>query len=79
MALAAAAVLVMPAMARAGGAGDARRLCMPDAKRLCSAQVKAMNKKAAELCLWQKIDQTSPQCHQMIVKIRAERQAKGQR
>lgn len=54
---------------------QARKVCMADARKLCAAQVRAWDRKGAELCLWQQIDKTSPACHQMILSVRAQRQA----
>jgi len=51
----------------------ARKVCYADAKKLCPDAVKAMERHKVEICLWQQIDKTSPDCHDMILKIQAER------
>ena len=56
-------------------ADPARAACYADAKRLCPEAVHALSRKRAEICLAAKIDQTSPGCHAMILKVRDERQA----
>lgn len=51
----------------------ARKACYADAKRLCPEAVHALSRKQAEVCLAAKIDQTSPGCHTMILKVREQR------
>ena len=60
-----------PGVARAED--QARKVCMPDARKLCPAAVRALNRKAAEQCLYRQIDRTSPACHAMILQVRADR------
>ncbi len=57
----------------APGGDPARRACYADAKRLCPEAVRALARHRAELCLAAHIDQTTPGCHAMIVKVKAER------
>ncbi|WP_174293424.1 hypothetical protein [Sphingomonas bacterium] len=68
--------LLVAALPTAALAEDpARRACYADAKRLCPEAVHALSRKRAEVCLAAKIDQTSPGCHAMILKVRAQRAA----
>jgi hypothetical protein len=46
-----------------------KKVCMADARRLCPAQVKALDRVGAEHCLFLKIDQTTPNCHDTILVI----------
>ena len=76
------AVLTAAVLACASGAGAAdaaKKACYPDAKRLCPAQVHALNRHAVELCLDRQIEQTTPVCHQMIVQVRAQRLTAGKK
>lgn len=66
--------------ARAVAEDVGKKACMADARRLCSAQVKALDRAGAEHCLFLKLDQTTPNCHDTIlaiVKQRAENGAPG--
>ena len=71
-ALAIASLLATPP-ARADD--PARRACYPDAVRLCPAEVRSLSRHRVELCLANRIDQTTPACHAMILTVRAQRQA----
>jgi hypothetical protein len=51
--------------------------CMADAKRLCPAQVKALDRPGAERCLLLNIDQTTPNCHDTILLIAKQRAEKA--
>lgn len=73
----ACALLLTAALPGAGDAADpARAACYADAKRLCPEAVHALSRKRAEVCLAAKVEQTSPGCHAMILKVREERQAR---
>ena len=62
--------LVMAAPAHAEDAGKAA--CMPDAKRLCAAEMKTLSRSRVRACLITHIEQTSPTCHDFMVKARAQ-------
>lgn len=72
-ALAAAILLTVPATALADD--PARRACYPDAVRLCRAEVHSLSRRRVELCLATHVDQTTPNCHAMILAIRTQRAA----
>lgn len=55
----------------------AKKVCFADAKRLCPAEVRAMSRKRAEVCLYQKIAQTTPHCHDTIELIHEQRMRKS--
>jgi hypothetical protein len=69
--LSAAALLMAPAQVHAEDVG--RKACYADAKRLCPAAVHAFNRRAAEACLFDKIAQTTPHCHDTILLIHEQR------
>ena len=46
----------------------ARKICMADAKRLCPDAVKAASRHRAEVCLAQRIAETTPACHDVVAK-----------
>jgi hypothetical protein len=50
-----------------------KKACMADAKRLCPAQVKALDRPGAERCLMANINQTTPNCHDTILAIAKQR------
>lgn len=75
--LGAAASLTISAAARADD--PARRACYADAVRLCRAEVHSLSRRRVELCLANRIAQTSPPCHSMILTIRAQRLAAAAR
>lgn len=64
------ATLLAAGSAHAADAGKAA--CMPDAKRLCAAEVNALSRTKVRACLIAHIDQTAPVCHDFMVKARAE-------
>lgn len=70
------ALAVVGAATPAAAADQGRKACFADAKRLCPAQVKAFNRKAAEACMIQRVDETSPTCHATMLAIREKRMAK---
>lgn len=49
----------------------ARQACMADAHRFCEADVKAMNRRKVRACLIEHMANTSPPCHDFMVKARA--------
>ena len=51
-----------------------KKACAVEARRLCPAEMKTMSRKKVEACMIQKIDQTSPTCHDAMLRIKAERQ-----
>lgn len=57
-----------PAMA---APDPARQACLADAHRLCEADVKAMNRGKVRACLITRMAETSPPCHDFMVKARA--------
>ena len=71
-----ALAVLAAALSTAAQADDpARKACYADAKRLCPEAVHALSRKRAEACLAVKIEQTSPGCHAMILKVREQRAA----
>lgn len=70
-----AAMAALLCAASAVAEDSAKKACFADAKRLCPAEVKAMSRKRAEACLYQKIAQTTPHCHDTILLIHAQRTA----
>ena len=53
----------------------ARRACYADAVRLCSPEMHSLSRRRVELCLANRINQTTPTCHAMILTVRAQRAA----
>ncbi len=70
-----ATLLLAPVPVHAEDIG--RKACFADAKRLCPAAVHAFNRKAAEACLFEKIAQTTPHCHDTILLIHEQRARKN--
>ena len=64
------ATLLATGPAHAADAGKAA--CMPDAKRLCAAELQSLSRSKVRACLIAHIDQTGPVCHDFMVKARAE-------
>jgi hypothetical protein len=72
------AIAAVASVTPASAADQGRKACFADAKRLCPAQVKAFNRKAAEACMIQRIEETSPTCHATMLAIRDQRITKQQ-
>jgi hypothetical protein len=70
MASALAASLQTATGAQAADPGKAA--CMPDAKRLCSAEMKSLSRSKVRTCLIVHMSETSPTCHDFMAKARAE-------
>jgi hypothetical protein len=49
-----------------------KKACMPDAKRLCSAEMNTLSRSKVRACLIAHMEQTSPPCHDFMVKARAQ-------
>lgn len=64
------ATLLAAGSAHAADAGKAA--CMPDAKRLCAAEMHSLSRAKVRACLIAHMAQTSPVCHDFMVKARAE-------
>ena len=76
----AAGAFILLSMSVAALADDpARRACHADAVRLCPAEVHSLNRRRVELCLWARVNQTTPVCHAMILTIHAQRAAAASR
>ena len=58
--------VALPAMAEDAG----KTACLPDAKRLCAAEMKTLSRARVRGCLIAHIDQTAPQCHEFMIKAR---------
>lgn len=59
-------------LAPAAHAEDAgKKACLPDARRLCAAEMKSLSRAKVRACLITHIEQTGPVCHDFMVKARA--------
>jgi hypothetical protein len=65
--LATALLLAAPAFA----ADPAKQACLPDAKRLCAHEMHLLSRSRVRACLIAHMEQTSPTCHDFMVKARA--------
>ena len=70
MVCALAASLLTATGAHAADPGKAA--CMPDAKRLCAAEMKSLSRSKVRACLIAHMSETAPVCHDFMVKARAE-------
>ena len=52
-----------------------KKACVQEARRLCPAEMRTFSRKRVEACMIAKLEQTSPTCHQAMLKIKAEREA----
>ncbi|WP_235523048.1 hypothetical protein [Novosphingobium sp. Leaf2] len=52
-----------------------KKACVQEARRLCPSEMKSMSRKKVEACMIVKIEQTSPQCHAAMLRIKAQREA----
>jgi len=69
-----AALATVGTTARAAEDGG-KASCMPDARRLCPAEIRTWSRKKVEACMIAKIEQTSPGCRAKMLRIKAERGA----
>lgn len=68
------ALVLLAGVAGSAWADDpAKKACFADAKRLCPAEVKSLSRHKVELCLNRQVEKTTPGCHAMILKVRADR------
>ena len=67
-----ALVATTPFTTAAYAADPGRAACMADAKRLCAAEMNSLSRKKVRACLIVHMEQTSPGCHEFMVKARAE-------
>ncbi|WP_353228272.1 hypothetical protein [Novosphingobium sp.] len=72
-----AMIVLAPALMAAGIApalaDDAgKKACMPDAKRLCSHEMHSLSRSKVRACLIVHMAETSPPCHDFMVKARNE-------
>jgi len=65
-------VVALLAPVAAHAADAAKAACMPDAKRLCAAEMHSLSRAKVRACLIAHMAQTSPVCHDFMVKARAE-------
>jgi hypothetical protein len=56
----------------AHAADDGKHACMPDAKRLCSNEMRSLSRRKVQACLIQHMEETTPVCHDFMVKARTE-------
>ncbi len=56
----------------AHAADEGKHACMGDAKRLCSAEMKSLSRSKVRACLIAHMEQTTPMCHDFMVKARAQ-------
>jgi len=66
------AIAAMLATATAHAADPGKAACLPDAKRLCQKEMNMLSRSKVRACLIAHIDQTSPTCHDFMVKARDE-------
>ena len=71
------------ALALAAGPGAAqaepdlgKKACAQEARRLCPAEMRTFSRKKVEACMIARIADTSPTCHDAMLRIRAEREAR---
>jgi len=64
------AIAAWLAVTPAYAADPAKAACMADAKRLCPAEMKMLSRSRVRACLISRIDQTTPTCHDFMVKAR---------
>ena len=67
--------ILMSLAAPAHADDPARRACYADAVRLCSPEMHSLSRRRVEMCLANRIAQTTPTCHAMILTVRARREA----
>lgn len=60
-------------------ADPGKKACVQEARRLCPSEMKSMSRKKVEACMIVKIEQTSPQCHAAMLRIKAQREAAAKR
>jgi hypothetical protein len=65
------AVVALAGTSPAWAADPGKAACMGDAKRLCAAEMNSLSRSKVRACLIAHIDQTSPTCHDFMVKARA--------
>lgn len=65
------AALCLLAAPAAHAEDAAKKACLPDAKRLCAAEMKTLSRAKVRACLITHIEQTGPVCHDFMVKARA--------
>ena len=56
----------------AHAADPAKQACIGDAKRLCAPEMRKWSRSRVRACLIMHIEQTSPTCHDFMVKARAQ-------
>jgi len=71
----AAAIALIGVCGTAQAAPDlGKRACAQEARQLCPAEMGTFSRHRVEACMIAKIDQTSPNCHAAMLRIRAERE-----
>lgn len=55
----------------AHAADPAKQACIADARRLCAPEMQTLSRSRVRACLITHIEQTSPTCHEFMVKARA--------
>lgn len=55
-------------------ADPGKKACAKEARTLCPAEMKAMNRKRVEACMIAKVNQTSPACKAAMYRIKAQRE-----
>lgn len=56
-----------------------KKACAKEARVLCPAEMKSLSRKKVEACMIAKIEKTSPTCKSAMLRIKAEREARGTR
>jgi hypothetical protein len=56
-------------------ADPGKAACMPDAKRLCAAEMNSLSRSKVRACLIAHMEQTTPVCHDFMVKAREQAMA----
>lgn len=53
-------------------ADPGKQACLSDAKRLCAPEMQSLSRSKVRACLITHIEQTSPGCHDFMIKARAQ-------
>jgi hypothetical protein len=66
---------VIMAAAAAATTDQGKKACAVEAKALCPSEMRSFSRKRVEACMIARIDQTSPTCHEAMLRIKAQRGA----
>ncbi len=62
-----AAALLAASLTPAHAEDAGKKLCLPDAKRLCSAEMHSLSRAKVRACLIAHLQETSPPCHDFMI------------